>query len=190
MITAMIAKIFIGVSLVLFLAVVPTVAAQSPAPSAKKQLEERRQELQRRVATKQAERKEDRAIRIKAHFERMLTRSKAAQERYTNFLTRVASRKEKLAAEGKDTAKLETLIATARGNQVKVTALIEKLETDLKTLDTSATPKTVVSTLKEDMAAVKRSLQQLHASMKLVVQELKKQGGTGSGRATGSATVK
>lgn len=178
--------------------VVPTVPllAQSPSPvdtlrDRRQQLEERREDLRSRIATKQAERKEDRKelvlTRIRRHFERIVQRLTTANERYTKFLERVRSRRDKLESSGKDVKKLDTLISTAQGNQVKVVTAIEKLKTNLSNLDSAQNPKEAVSSLKDDVGLAKRAVQQLHASMKLVVQALK-QGGTGSGRSTPSAT--
>lgn len=172
--------------------------AQSPSPAdtlrdRRQQLEERREDLRSRIATKQAERKEDRKelvlTRIKRHFERIVQRLTTANERYTKFLERVRSRRDKLESSGKDVKKLDTLISTAQGNQAKAVAAIEKLKTDLSNLDSAQNPKEAVASLKNDVAQAKRAVQQLHASMKLVVQALK-QGGTGSGRSTPSATAR
>ena len=179
------------VPLLLSLVLAPAFALDaSPTAKQREELQKRQMELKEKRATLAAETRELRVSRIKMYFERMSKRTKAASEWYTKFLTRVEGRREKLAAQGKSVTKLNTFIAQAHDNQAKVVAAQTKLDADIAKLDTSTNPKQVLLTLRSDLAQVKRALQELHATMKTVVQELKKLGGTGSGRSTGSATTR
>lgn len=187
-------------SVLVFLFSASSVLAQAPSPKASPaaardaQLQQKKQELRDRVATKPAVIVEDqRALKIqtiKAQFEVMSKRANAANERYAKFLDRVKSRRDKLEASGKNVTKLDALIKTATDNQTKAVASWSKLRDDLAKLDTTTNFKTAVATLRADMVSLKRSLQQLHASMKTVVSELKKLGGSASGRAPSSATTR
>jgi capsule polysaccharide export protein KpsE/RkpR len=91
---------------------------------------------------------------------------------YSDFLTKVKSRRDKLAAAGQDVTKLDQFITTATDNLNSANTVLQTEKTTLGNLDPNQDPTQLKKTVKEQLTVVRQSLTAVNSSMSDTVQEI------------------
>lgn len=110
-----------------------------------------------------------RAVKLQALVTRMLNSFQNRIDNYTDFLTKVKTRRDKLAADGQDVTKLDSFIATATTNLAAAQAALSTAKSALAGLDYTANPGTVIQTVRDQLKLVRDAMTTLHKSMSQTV---------------------
>lgn len=91
---------------------------------------------------------------------------------YTDFLTKVRSRRDKLATQGSDTTKLNAFIASASDNLRDAGTKLSTVKKAVNTLDTKKSVGDTRATLKPLLTELRQAMTGLHKSMSETVHEI------------------
>jgi hypothetical protein len=91
---------------------------------------------------------------------------------YNDFLNKVKSRRDKLAAEGKDVSKLDSFILTASNNLNTELNLFNTVNTDLASLDYTGDIASLRQNIHNEFTKLHQAMTTLHNSMKDTVSEI------------------
>ena len=116
---------------------------------------------------------QNRVEKTKTIVERLLNKYSNRIDRYEEFLTRVKSRRDKLAGEGKDVAKLDTFLASAGDNIKKARTVLATVKVKLEVIDNSTDKQVVKTKIIPEFRKLRSSLTNLHTSMSQAVAKLK-----------------
>ena len=115
----------------------------------------------------------DRASRLQELANRMFDRFQNRIDKYTDFLAKVQSRRDKLFADGKDVSRLDSFITTAKTNLDTVKTVFTNAKNTLASLDYNANPGMVIKQVRDQLNLVREALTTLHKSMSETVKEIK-----------------
>jgi len=146
-------------------------------------LQQKKDELREKIATKQAELRTRTVSRIKEVFLKILQRMETALGRLDKVADRIATRIDKLKAEGVDTTAAETQLAEAEQLGSDAGAAIDSAQGAVEAIDPdSSTVRDAVMSAKEAIMGAKQALKNYHKALMETVRELKlaKDSGEGS----------
>jgi hypothetical protein len=100
---------------------------------------------------------------------------------YGDFLTKVKSRRDKLAADGKDVTKVDQFITTATDNLATATTVLATEKTTLGNLDPTQDPAQLEKTVHDQLTVVRQSMTAVNNSMSATVRQIVAQSVTTTG---------
>lgn len=114
----------------------------------------------------------DRATRLQATVTRILDNYQNRLDNYSDFLTKVKSRRDKLAASGKDVSLLNGYIQTAATNLATAQTSLNTAKNALSALDYSANPGSIIRTVEAQLKPVRQAMTTLHTSMAQTIKQI------------------
>jgi len=109
---------------------------------------------------------------VKEVVARLLDNYQKRLTKYNDFLTKVKTRRDKLAVEGKDVAKLDSFIATATANLSAAQTVFTNVKTTLLALDYTGDMQTLRKSIKEELTKLRQAMTTLHKSMSEAVSDI------------------
>jgi len=115
---------------------------------------------------------ETRAEKLQALVTRMFDNLQNRIDNYTDFLTKVETRRDKLFNDGKDVTNLDAFIQTAKTNLAAAQAALNNADNALANLDYTQNPGTIIKQVREQLKIVREAMTTLHKSMSETVREI------------------
>ncbi len=153
-------------------------STSSPKPFVQR-VQTAREEIKERSATREAERKERldnlRKSIVTNFFDNMIKRLQAAEDRLNKILTRIESRVAKIKLENpsKDLTKVDADIALVKTKLADTQTKINTTKTDFDAMIASTAPKELFKTVKDDISAIKKDLQDIRRMLSQIIGEIK-----------------
>ena len=103
----------------------------------------------------------------------MIAKFRQRLDRYQDFLTKVETRKAKLADQGVNVTNITAFITKAKENVKKTKTAIDTAETNLNAIDYSQPMNEVMTRVRDELRKVRQAMTTLHTSMSQAVREIR-----------------
>lgn len=156
-----------------------SVSAQTPTPSVTPKGQQVRQDVKARVAQKKVERAaaltEQRQLKIKTFFERMIKRFEAAIERLEKLIDRIETRMDKIKTEDPsvDLSDEEDQLNDAKEKLNDAKDKMQGLKDEFDTLLGSNEPKVIFKQVGKDLRDLKQDLVEVHRILVHIIGDIK-----------------